>query len=850
MNGKVVFLFGSVAWAGVVGAVAVDGSWKIVVPARETSGVSAALRVAAEEIRADLETAAGLKLAITEEDDGTMPAICLGAAASSRAGFDLSSLVYHDNVVAEKGGRIYLFGNDRSGRSGRSNQDWRSCVLPTVRAAARFLEKAADVGFVMPGKMGTDVHRVDTVELADGTRDVEKATQIAGSGMGAANRMLYSYANGFYGAGVFHSYGGHSYPAACRPSKYFKDHPEYFAYRGGKRVADEHNPSLCVSNPAVQDLILAELIRRFDEGADIVQLAQQDGSDWCSCDKCRAFFGEDVGEALWRLHRDIAEKALELRPNKTVNILSYGPTCNPPKSFRTFPANVMVEMATYGDRDFAKWRGYEVPRGFGVYIYNWGCYQQPGFGPKQSMAAMAVQARRFVTNNVKYVYRCGYGELYGLEGPAYWIFNRVLADPETDVQTAFENYCRHAYGPAAGAMRNFHLELDVKLRKEFAGREQRLAADGARGIAGLVSERARSPWDIFAYVFTPDTLRRMEECLARAEATPGLDVRQKKRLELVRLEFDYVANLGRIDYLYGAYRLKPCQPFFDALAEEIENRNALLARMFDGKGRMKPLADWPELEVFRNYPKSYFMVNGRNGAVIGSPLGWDVKALREKGVLPGAAKKSAPVLRTATKPSATDFTAGAWAEVAWQELGGIQLDVTPVTGRFKALYDDTALYVAIETGLDAAFEMTPFAHDGKCFQAECLDLMVDPTGTKDVYYHFIWNPVDGSVFDEACGLITDPLHPQFGLADRGWNSFGWKAENSRAGATWRCLFTLPYAEIGASAPKAGERWCFNLGRQELSGSGRHSDWRFALWSPNLETRALNSPDAMGDLRFE
>lgn len=56
----------------------------------------------------------------------------------------------------------------------------------------------------------------------------------------------------------------------------------------------------------------------------------------------------------------------------------------------------------------------------------------------------------------------------------------------------------------------------------------------------------------------------MGECLARAEQTPGLDARQKKRLELVRLEFDYVAHLGRIDYLYGAYTLKPCAAFFGA----------------------------------------------------------------------------------------------------------------------------------------------------------------------------------------------------------------------------------------------------------------------------------------------
>ena len=38
-------------------------------------------------------------------------------------------------------------------------------------------------------------------------------------------------------------------------------------------------------------------------------------------------------------------------------------------------------------------------------------------------------ARRYLAGGIKAVYRCGYGELYGTEGPAYYVFNRVLQDP-------------------------------------------------------------------------------------------------------------------------------------------------------------------------------------------------------------------------------------------------------------------------------------------------------------------------------------------------------------------------------------------------------------------------------------
>ncbi|MGN0834164.1 MAG: DUF4838 domain-containing protein [Kiritimatiellia bacterium] len=827
-------------------ALTIGSDWRIVVPADGDPGVRAAICAAASELQEDLRLGAGLELPVVGPDKAGAPAIHLGADAAAKAGFDLSGLAYHDNVVAEKGGSVYLFGPDRPGRTGRRGLAWTGCTLPTVRAVARFLEKSADVVFLAPGRLGKDVPKVGKVELADGTLDVEKATQIAGSGFGSAG-MMYAYANGFYGQGVFHSYGGHSYPAACPTAKYFQEHPEYFALLGGRRAESAEN-ALCVSNPDVQQLIFDELIRRFDEGADVVQLAQQDGSDWCQCDKCRAFFGNDVGEALWRLHRDLAERALRVRPGKTVNILSYGPTVRPPRTFRKFPANVMVELAASGERDFARWEGYEVPRGFGVYVYNWGCYPQPDFTAKQSMARMAVQARRFVKHNVRYVYRCGYGELYGMEGPAYWIFNRVLAAPETDVRRAFEDYCRHAYGPAAAPMRTFHLELDAKLRRDFGVNEPRIGQEDANGLQGLVDDSPRTPWDLLAYVYSPDTLRRTEECLARAEKTAGLDERQAKRIELVRREFDYAANLGRIAYLYGAYRLKPTQPLFDALADEIVWRNGYLARTYGPKGVPLKIDGWPELELFRNYPRSYLAVNGRMGATIGSPLGWDVASMREQGVLPGAGRKTAPVLRAA-EPPGDDFAAGAWAAAEWHELGGIQLEETPVRCRFKALYDDDGFYVAVETALPASFTMEPYEHDGKCFKNESLDLTVDPTGTKDVCYHFVWNPVDGSVFDEAFGLVVDPLDPKFGQADRGWNSFGWKVSNRRSGDVWSALFALPYAELKVSPPKPGDRWCFNLGRQANCASGNRSDYRFALWSPDFETRSFNSRDALGDLIF-
>ena len=134
----------------------------------------------------------------------------------------------------------------------------------------------------------------------------------------------------------------------------------------------ERQTALCISNPEVQELLVEELKRKFDAGSDVVQLAQQDGWQYCECEKCKAFGGpgaEYIGEKIWRLHRDIAERLLKERPGKIVHILSYHMTVHPPKTFKTFPANVMIEKCSYSEESFREWDGYTVPHGFTVYTY-------------------------------------------------------------------------------------------------------------------------------------------------------------------------------------------------------------------------------------------------------------------------------------------------------------------------------------------------------------------------------------------------------------------------------------------------------------------------------------------------
>ena len=835
-------------------AVTVGPGWCVAYPEPETNGDNFALKIAATEIARDIKEATGLELKVLRQSQATAPAIYVGAAFAEKAGFDLSGYEWYDNAIAEKGGSIYLFGRDRMGRdpakmSPKRPLSWWFCVLPSVRAATRFLESAVGVRFLMPGEVGKEVPKRKEVSLADGSLDKESPQQIFGNARSPNNSsMMYYIANGLWGMGAFHTYGGHTYPDACPGAKYFKDHPEYFALVNGKRLAGLHGQApLCISNPAVEDLIVKELEKRFDLGADVCQLAQQDGGKVCGCDACRAMYGtgDDWGEKLWLFHRHIAERILKERPGKIVHILNYGTTIKPPKTFKVFPPNVMIEMCRYSEAAFQAWKAYTVPHGFTVYVYLAGNYQTPGFVARHCFATFVQLAKRFRANKVRGVYRCGsIGDLYGTEGPGYYVFHKMLQDDSLNVRALVAEYCAAAFGPASDLMLRFYETLDARLRM-YDRIAEPFPQDLADGMEGYCRAKPKNALVLHGLMFAPDVVALMEENLSRAEKMDGLSAKQRKRLELVRLEFDYAKGMGAIATLHAAYKLRPSKESLAPLLDEIERRNAYIERLFGGKNTPKRIEGWPELTVFgHGCSRGVMAVNGRMSATIGAPLTWPVADIRASGVLPGVTSKRTDAERVAAPPT---FDAFAAAD-GWNALGGITMEKTSMSARFKALYDEKALYLLVESDLAEGIAVTRFPQDGPVWTDDCIDILLAPGATRDVHYHFVCGEDPVSRYDDATGLIKDPLDPLYGKPDRTWNGSGWKTASRREGGTWRAIVTFPYSDFGVDAPKRGDSWFVNVGRIAKTGADRKGE-TLMLWSPNVESRSMVAPNAMGKVTF-
>lgn len=822
-------------------AVALTEKYSILVPDDDSTGVAAALGAAAHELAHDFREQTGARLPVVKAQwlkAVKGPRIFIGAEFARSAGlYPKEGMAAMENIVAVKDGDVYLFGNDRPGLEANPKRPlaWHKCLLPSVKAVCNFMEREMGVVFLAPGRTGRDVPKRSRISIADGTFRRERPTQIAGPGR--YHEMMCDVANGIYGQGTIYTYGGHTYVEAVPMAKYRKDHPEYFPMLGGARVSQNAVNALCISNKDVERLIVDELVRRMDAGAEIVELGQNDGNDICHCRECAAYGGvKEWGEKLWIFHRGIAEKVYALRPEKTVQIISYGDTATPPRTFREFPPNVMIEMMRTSESDFREWAKYKVPRGFTNYVYLWGTYPLPGHTAKCCVPQMAECARRYIKGGVKAVYRCGYGELFGTEGRSYYVFNRILQNPDLDENTVAREYVSRAYGPAWKPMEAFHSLLDARVR-------------GYLAVVSLGRSASPRPEEVLAYIYSPDVLAKLEKSLASAERTKGLSEKQVRRLKLVRLEFDYAKNLAKVVQLYHAYLLAPSIATFTPVADALRERNAMLDGFYDANGRIRCIDGWSELKPFQGHSRKQIQQNGTLRAQLAAPFGWDADAMLAKGVLPGATARRTKVVEAKGRPQLGDLDSGVWTAAEWNDINGIQLEAIKTKTRFKVLHDEENLYVGIESDLQASKTFAATGRDSSCFRTDCIDLLVDPSGMRENYYHLIWNPVPNSFHDSAKGLFKDPLDPRYADDWSGWNG-EWKYENVRNGDTWLTMATIPFKTLGVSAPKPGDTWAFNIGRVAIMPDTTSAlSVELSLWSPNFENRKFTNPGAMGTLEF-
>ena len=126
-------------------------------------------------------------------------------------------------------------------------------------------------------------------------------------------------------------------------SRYGAEHPEYYAYYGGKRHPGSAS-QWCLSNPDVLEIICGTLDSLFHAHPEqsCISISQNDGSDtYCRCPACQAIMDEEGSPSgpILRFVNAVAERF----PDKEISTLAYLFSVKPPKVTKPRPnVNIML----------------------------------------------------------------------------------------------------------------------------------------------------------------------------------------------------------------------------------------------------------------------------------------------------------------------------------------------------------------------------------------------------------------------------------------------------------------------------------------------------------------------------
>jgi len=178
------------------------------------------------------------------------------------------------------------------------------------------------------------------------------------------------------------------------------------------------------------------------------------------------------------------------------------------------------------------------------------------------------------------------------------------------------------------------------------------------------------------------------------------------------------------------------------------------------------------------------------------------------GVLEDPAWESAPWFGDFTSASAGDENAG-------------EPKRAEVQTRFKVLYDDQALYVAVqcdEPNPDRIVATTT-ERDGTIWADDCVEIFFDPEN-EGRYFH--------QVMANSRGVLYDCYAADYGLVhSRLWNgAFHAAGHTDPAAKQWSVEVAIPFGAI-VLGEKAGGTWRWNVTRERHAGGGLE----LTSWAP-------------------
>lgn len=140
----------------------------------------------------------------------------------------------------------------------------------------------------------------------------------------------------------------HTFAFILPVEKYYKEHPEYYALVGGKRVLDQTQP--CFSNHDVSSICVREVRKILKEypAFDIVEISALDNKNRCECDECKKLTDSlgNYTDLVLNFVNQVADSVRLEFPQKGIEFLAYSNTRVPPLTVKPHD-NVVVRICDH-----------------------------------------------------------------------------------------------------------------------------------------------------------------------------------------------------------------------------------------------------------------------------------------------------------------------------------------------------------------------------------------------------------------------------------------------------------------------------------------------------------------------
>ena len=862
--------------------IAKDGksNYQIVIPdSSPDKAIEDSLKQAGRLLQTSFTKSGFNLLPIVKEKDrvsGT-PAIFLGDTKFARKhGVDTEKLEGWSYYIKVVGSDVIIAGHDHASPEitdpklkGGSHGDFYYRI-GTIKALTDFLREYMGTYFLYPGvnvlpsRKNSRVREWKITDVADiaytkksvikiqANLNLHKKVFLTSYVLRRAT-SLYHIANNYFPA-VDNAVLGHTHGLAIPAKKYYDTHPEYFAMIGKTRPRPPgSNVHLCYSNPEVPKILYQWHKKWLDMGFRSVSILQDDGFRGCQCEKCKKLFGvgdDNWAEKIWIIHRDIAERLNKAYPDRKVLLGAYAFAAHAPKTFKKFPPNVIIQNIDAVNHDteiFKEW--HKVHKGeYSNWSHNWCGNLTTRFTPMRTPGFLEKQAKWFYKNDNRSIFRDGFGIAFGLEGPSYYIFGRMFDDPENlRAKDLMYEFCGAAFGEAGPTMRRFYDKINyhIELYSSYLGTHG--IGWTYKDIYGRKHKSMKDPFRFLAFLFPPRLLNALEAELSLAEKK-AKSPQSKKRLELVRREFNYHVDLMKVIHLYQAFTMNPDLGLRKLLLKAIGKRNKSVATMFHQKGKWKgrqiQMKGWGRL-LFppQGYNQDHMQLNfdSYQHPFKNTALNWDTEAVR-KSPLPGTMRKI--VAKVATPPV---LFGPEWSKAKATPLKPLPgFPGTRATTSCKLLYDAKNLYIRFTTKLPKTTKtFNALTEDDDFSQNESVDIYLAPLPGQEIFYRFKVGADPKSKYDAANGLIKDQLNLLFGKDDKRWSG-EWKYESKiNTQLRWAAMVTIPFKTMGIKPPTAGDRWRGNIGRNHA----KEAKLPMTIWSAVGGCKGVGDKASFGIFEF-